>query len=419
MTKQSKGQSKNLHKERILQALKRIEVNKVKKNEGSMIALKRVNEFYQKTKAFSEDTWVEETENNPPLQGALPPSFELPQPPKETASEGAGAALDWAQTLQPAVVSQPHTEAVTGASAVKDHLSSSKNTKEDNVTGAEDESSSFDDPQVNLMGNTQELKEIAQQSPPLKESQQAAANGQEPPRANNEVNITTAENHEASVTAKVYSKQIECDLSDRRLFLVHYPQSKIAASFRILRHRILEQGNPQKLIVTSALEKEGKTTCAVNLAMALAEFHHAKVLLIDTNFYHPSISDIFGMKQTACLLKQLSLHQSDPQGPWMVADINWYSLHVLAIDPSQPNAAEGVDWHLLQKAIQDFSKLDYQYLIFDTPAVLGKADVNFMQEVADKSVFTIFAGRTRVKNLELAMEQLMPQNVLGVVMLYG
>src|SRR5262245_780030 len=53
---------------------------------------------------------------------------------------------------------------------------------------------------------------------------------------------------------------------DPRLILLREPDSERAASFRLLRYRLAERGNPRAIVVTSAEPRSGKTTCAVNLA---------------------------------------------------------------------------------------------------------------------------------------------------------
>ena len=50
------------------------------------------------------------------------------------------------------------------------------------------------------------------------------------------------------------------DDPDPRLILVREPDSERAASFRVLRHRLQERGDPRVFAVTSAGRKEGKTT---------------------------------------------------------------------------------------------------------------------------------------------------------------
>src|SRR5438477_583444 len=87
---------------------------------------------------------------------------------------------------------------------------------------------------------------------------------------------------------------------DERLILVRDPDSARAASFRVLRHRLQEKGDPRVIAVTSAGPREGKTTCAVNLALALGECGRAKVLLIEANLWTPALAPLFGFMPPEC-----------------------------------------------------------------------------------------------------------------------
>ena len=58
----------------------------------------------------------------------------------------------------------------------------------------------------------------------------------------------------------------------------------------------LDSNRAKKLLVTSVLEGEGKTTVAVNLALSLSRLGH-KVLLVDGNLKKPGIAEIFAVSR--------------------------------------------------------------------------------------------------------------------------
>jgi Mrp family chromosome partitioning ATPase len=71
--------------------------------------------------------------------------------------------------------------------------------------------------------------------------------------------------------------------------------SAIADKYRTLRNkidRLSEKKQMQVISVTSALPLEGKTTTAINLAIAFGQADK-KVLLIDGNLHQPMIHQIF------------------------------------------------------------------------------------------------------------------------------
>ena len=50
------------------------------------------------------------------------------------------------------------------------------------------------------------------------------------------------------------------------------------------------------LMVTSALDGEGKSTTAINLAVSLAKEIHKTVLLVDADLRKPSIHKLLGLR---------------------------------------------------------------------------------------------------------------------------
>ena len=115
---------------------------------------------------------------------------------------------------------------------------------------------------------------------------------------------------------------------DRRLAMVIDPDSERAASFRVLRHHLLEVGRPQVVVVSSPLAGDGKTTVALNLALALAECGRAKVLLCEANVRRPALANALKLVPPWCFAEQLAAHRHQPQLPWSLVEIPQMWLHV-------------------------------------------------------------------------------------------
>jgi Mrp family chromosome partitioning ATPase len=204
---------------------------------------------------------------------------------------------------------------------------------------------------------------------------------------------------------------------DPRLALVIDPDSERSAAFRVLRHHLLEVGRPQVVIVSSPQAGEGKTTAAVNLALALAECGRAKTLLVETHVRRPQFTNIFKFVPPWCFAEQLAAHRHQPTMPWSLVDIPQLWLHIAAINPriAQTQLLDGPAFAI---AMERLRQGGYDHIVVDAPPVLGSADVNLMADAADAVVFALRARRSTVRDLRFAIDQLGGTSIAGTVLLH-
>jgi Mrp family chromosome partitioning ATPase len=188
-----------------------------------------------------------------------------------------------------------------------------------------------------------------------------------------------------------------------------------AAAVRSLRHRLAEKGDPRVVLVTSAGRKEGKTFCAANLALALAEIRRSRVLLLEANVYHPSLAGLFGLKQVPCFLDQLEQHKRDFMSPWKVAELSTHDLHLMAID-SRTERLRALEGAIFTNSM-DSLRGRYDYIIIDGPPINAGPDVSLLEDAVDGILFTARSDQARARSLKYAVEQVSPQDLLGVVLL--
>ncbi|CAN5911430.1 XrtA-associated tyrosine autokinase [soil metagenome] len=202
---------------------------------------------------------------------------------------------------------------------------------------------------------------------------------------------------------------------DRRLTLMLDPDSERAAQFRVLRHHLLEVGRPQCVVVSSPHNGEGKTTTAVNLALALAECGRAKVLLVETHLRRPQLASIFKMVPPWCFAEQLAAHRHQPMMPWSLVDIPQLWLHVAAINP-RIEKTQLLDGPAFAIAMERLRLGGYDHIVIDAPPVLGSADVNLMADAADAVLLTLRARVTTTRDLRKAIDQIGAAKVVGTVL---
>ncbi|HEX3695844.1 MAG TPA: CpsD/CapB family tyrosine-protein kinase [Polyangia bacterium] len=227
------------------------------------------------------------------------------------------------------------------------------------------------------------------------------------------------------------------DAPDARLAMLRDRDSHRAASYRLLRQRLVEHGDPKVILVTSARNREGKTTSATNLALAYAEQGHSRVLLIEANFRSAALGELFGFKPPRCLSVQLDRHRDRPMDPWVVVQVAPIDVHVVAVHPNccpscsrvlvsgasfcgdcgrkVSNDAIRLDRVTFAASIQRFRKA-FDYIIIDGPSVLESADVNLIQDTADGIVMAVRGKHSDARSLKRAMDQVSPAPVLGVAL---
>ena len=139
------------------------------------------------------------------------------------------------------------------------------------------------------------------------------------------------------------------------------------------------------LMVTSLLENEGKSTVAVNLALALAQKHH-KVLLIDCDFRKPACNAILEYRELPCGLRDVL------EGKAALADAVFCdkksSLNLLLETRGTRHSGDLVGSERM-KALLKQARRDYDYVILDLPPMAEVSDAESMMELADASLLVV------------------------------
>jgi capsular exopolysaccharide synthesis family protein len=202
---------------------------------------------------------------------------------------------------------------------------------------------------------------------------------------------------------------------DPHLSVLQPEATSRAAGFRALRHRLTEQKDPRVILVTSAEDGEGKTSCAANLALALAESGRFKVLLVEANLRRPRLASIFGFQPGRCFLAQLAIHREQVDATWVVTEIQPVGLQMLVV--ASGGAAEAVFHGPTFAASLARLRLVYDYLVLDGPSILTSADASIIQDSVDAVVLVVRSGVARRRTVRHALDQLSADIVAGLVLM--
>ena len=194
---------------------------------------------------------------------------------------------------------------------------------------------------------------------------------------------------------------------DLRLVMLAEPNGERASGFRLLRDNIASKGMPRILAVSSAEAKSGTTTCALNLAIAVAEQTSHKVLLIDANFAAPALAEILGIDETS---------QDAWSAPFIISSLT-PSLHVATVARRPDGSSAPVDSATLARMIDSFQRAGYQHIIIDMPAMDGSAEGPRLLRLGGGVLLAVRAAKTTTRALRRAVEQIGPQRALGVALM--
>ena len=203
----------------------------------------------------------------------------------------------------------------------------------------------------------------------------------------------------------------------QQLITLRDPKSTCAEAYRGMRSSLLLSSidnPPRVIVVTSAFPSEGKTTTAVNLAIALAQ-RNERVLLVDADLRRGSLYRVFGLPDhsfgLSSVLTQPALHKELP-APY--AELP--TLHVLSTGPRPPNPAEMLSSRRMEEQMHQWTE-QFDRIVMDSAPLLAVSDTQAVAARADAVVLVARAGVTRKRALIRARDLLWRINapVAGVV----
>jgi polysaccharide biosynthesis transport protein len=199
--------------------------------------------------------------------------------------------------------------------------------------------------------------------------------------------------------------------------MIEQPQSAYAEAVHALHTQVClpEVGRPppSAILVTSALPGEGKTSLAASLAVFAVQLGH-KTLLVDLDLRRPAVAREFGAGPKADVLAVLAgtvcLEDAVVADPASGVD-----LLTAAADHGNPITL------LTSKrltAVLREARERYDYVIIDTPPILGLPDVKALSPAADAILFVVQWDRTMRDAAAAAVKQLTDAaaKVCGVVL---
>jgi len=187
-------------------------------------------------------------------------------------------------------------------------------------------------------------------------------------------------------------------------FLLERPQSAEAEALRSLYTSIMLSRPGRSfhvLQIASAFAGEGKTTVAVNLAIALAQ--HWPTCLVDADVRRSRIAAAFGLEAscglTDVLLGTVGIKEA------LIEATNVHNLTVLPAG-AQANSLNQISWIDGLREVVRSLRGNFEFVIMDSPPVLTHSDARVISTIVDGIVFVGRFGSTKREAVVRSMELL-------------
>lgn len=207
-------------------------------------------------------------------------------------------------------------------------------------------------------------------------------------------------------SGRAQSREVQLDLS--RLLAEGYitpddPRTGLAEELRAIKRPIIdhamrtrqnskERGN--LVIVTSAMPGDGKTFCAINLALSIATEVDHSVLLVDADVVRPSILSRLGVEAGLGLLDVLTNPSLDLSDVLMRTNIPKLSL--LAAGSPTPKSTELLASSAMEGLLSELAaRYSDRIIIFDAPPLLATSESRVLASRMGQVLMVVQANATQ------------------------
>jgi len=218
-------------------------------------------------------------------------------------------------------------------------------------------------------------------------------------------------------SGKHSARKIDLDLARMReagMVTAASGRTSLLEDFRVIKRPLLKRafgeaafpGRPNNLImVTSSLPGEGKTYCAINLAMSIAmELDHT-VLLVDADVARPSVLRTLGLPAQRGLMDILIDDKLDLSDVMLRTNVD--TLSILPAGTSTPRATELLASSTMSNMVNEIAnRYPDRVVIFDSPPLLLTSESRVLASHMGQIVMVVEAQTTTQHAVKESLRQL-------------
>lgn len=201
-------------------------------------------------------------------------------------------------------------------------------------------------------------------------------------------------------------------------------KTQIAEEFRIIKRPLIAnafgQGtarvkNGNLIMVTSALPGEGKSFCAINLAISMAMEMDRTVLLVDADVAKPRIPEYLGIHADRGLLDVLQDDKLKLSDVLIKTDIA--KLTLLPAGRTYKRATELLASAAMTRLVADIgNRYPDRIILFDSPPLLATSESSVLATHMGQIVMVVEAERTPQEAVREALSHIQSCEVVGMLL---
>ncbi len=203
-------------------------------------------------------------------------------------------------------------------------------------------------------------------------------------------------------------------------------KTPLAEEFRVIKRPLLKNAfgggpairNGNLVMVTSAFPREGKSFCAINLAMSIAMERDRTVLLVDADVARPSIPQKFGIAPDVGLMDVLLDHDVKLSDAIVRTNVN--KLALLPAGRPHRQATELLASEAMANLLAELSaRYSDRIVIFDSPPLLVTTEARTLAANMGQLVMVVESDNTTHEAVREALATIESCEVVGMVLNKG
>jgi len=201
-------------------------------------------------------------------------------------------------------------------------------------------------------------------------------------------------------------------------------KSQIAEEFRIIKRPLIAnafgQGaarvkNGNMIMITSSLPGEGKSFCAINLAISMALEMDRTVLLIDADVAKPRVPEYLGIHADLGLLDVLQDKNLKLSDVMIKTDIA--KLTILPAGRTYKRATELLASEAMTRLVEDIgNRYADRIILFDSPPILATSEASVLATHMGQIVMVVEAERTSQEAVREALSHIQSCEVVNMLL---